>query len=290
MTAPDSFPFPHRQQPPVPRRVDVRHGLSALSRAHGTERRDHKRAIRRYLAIPAGVPERTPEKKECGPKKIPCPNLREREPLALTPIEKEDTGLPSKGKKAQRRDARRKAAAARARRRRILTWSAITVGLAGAVGFLLFRPLPEELRDVETFAAAGRGHLTTGEAPPEYETSPATSGDHSPSSARCGIYTTEIPDQVQIHNLEHGTVIVQYRSDLDETELRRLQDYGRTKSGLILVAPRSDLDSPVVVTSWARMLPLESADIDTIEAYYDQFAGTGPEVGIPCPLVVDESL
>ena len=142
---------------------------------------------------------------------------------------------------------------------------------------------------MESFPQMGRDHLAEGEAPPDYNSSPATSGDHSLVPADCGIYTTEIPDQVQVHNLEHGAVVIQYQPDLDQADIEALEAYGRTKSSHILVAPRGDLDDPVVVTSWTRMLRLPTADMNTIDLYYDHFAFSGPEVGVACPFVVDQS-
>lgn len=197
--------------------------------------------------------------------------------------------MASKGKKARQREERRRAAEARARRRRIIIWSSV-VGVAVIIGvFIAVRPAPEELPGVETFPQMGRDHLAEGEAIPDYNSSPATSGDHSAAPAQCGIYTDEIPDEVQVHNLEHGAVVIQYQPDLDPAEIQALEDYARTKSSHILLAPRSDLDDPVVVTSWTRMLRLPTADIDTIDVYYEQFAFAGPEVGVACPFAVDQA-
>ena len=166
--------------------------------------------------------------------------------------------------------------------------SAIGLTVAAVIVFALTRPEPEELTNVVTFADLGGGHLADGEAPPTYNSSPATSGRHSANSAPCGIYTTEMPDPIQLHNLEHGTVIIHYRPDLADTEVESLRGYARSKLGHILLAPRPDLSDPVVITSWRRMLRLDSADLDTIDVYYGEFVRTGPEVGVSCAFAVDE--
>ena len=193
------------------------------------------------------------------------------------------------GKKSTARQQRREAALRKRSRRRIIIFSVIGVGLAAVIVFLVTRPEPPELENVETFADMGGGHLAAGEAPPVYNSSPATSGKHAVSPVPCGIIATEVPDQFQVHNLEHGTVIIQYAPGLPDSELTSLFDYARSKPGHILVAPSSNLSEPVVVTSWTRMLRLDSADLDTIEVYYDQYVRTGPEVGVACPFAVDES-
>ena len=197
--------------------------------------------------------------------------------------------MSSRGKKASERERRRKAAAAAARKRRIITWSVISVVTVGLIAFFAFRPLPEELAAVELFADQGGGHLQPGESPPEYNSNPATSGRHNPSPTQCGIYTDEVPDQVLIHNMEHGTVVIHHAPDLDQAEIDSLHDYARSKSSHILVYPREGLSDPVVVTSWRRMLRMDSADVDTIDLYYDQFAFSGPEVGVSCPFGIDQA-
>lgn len=194
------------------------------------------------------------------------------------------------GKKSTARQQRREAALKKKKRRRTMIFSIIGLGIAAVIVFVVTRPEPEELVGVETFPNMGSGnHLAAGEAPPVYNSSPATSGKHSASAVPCGIIATEVPDQFQVHNLEHGTVVIQYRPDLPETELTSLQDYARSKPGHILVAPRSDLSDPVVVTSWTRMLRLDSVDLNTIDVYYGRYVRTGPEVGVACPFAVDES-
>ncbi len=211
------------------------------------------------------------------------------QPLNYRRIRLGEAAVTGTGKKSAAKRARREAALKRTRRRRMVILSAVGLGVVAVIGFALTRPEPEELSNVETFSDMGGGHLAEGEAPPEYNSSPATSGRHSPNAAQCGSYASEVPDLVQVHNLEHGTVVIQYRPDLPETEVEILRAYARSKPGHILVAPRSDLSDSVVVTSWTRMLRLDSVDLETIDVYYARFVRTGPEVGVSCVFAVDES-
>lgn len=198
--------------------------------------------------------------------------------------------MTSQGRKARRRQERQKAARASARRRLIIALVAVVGAAAAIIGFIVSRPAPEELAAVENFPVQGRGHLAEGAAAPTYNSDPPTSGDHAASSAQCGIYTQEIPDVLQVHNLEHGTVVVQYSPDLPADQIEALENFARSKQSHIILAPRTGMDSPVVLTSWTRMLRLDSVDIDTADVYYDEFVFSGPEVGVPCPFEVDESL
>jgi len=119
--------------------------------------------------------------------------------------------------------------------------------------------------------------------------SPATSGPHSPSSTSCGIHTEEIVDVIQVHNLEQGTIVVQYQPVMGDDERALIEEFARSRGTHILVAPRTDLTHPVVVTGWTRMLLLDDADLTSIGAFYDRYARRGPEVDVPCPFQIDQS-
>lgn len=188
----------------------------------------------------------------------------------------------------KRRSAYVSTAKRKARTRRYLIVGA--VGLAVAVAVLVaVTPEEPQLEDVETFPYMSREHLEAGDPLPDYNSSPATSGAHAPQPAPCGIYRQEVPDVIGVHNLEHGTVVIQYQPSIPGDEVSRLEGFARGHPTHILVAPRSDLDGPVVVTAWTKMLRLDSADLDSIEVFYDRYARSGPEPGIPCPLQVDEA-
>lgn len=193
------------------------------------------------------------------------------------------------GKKAQQRQARKAAMEAKRRRKRNLWIGGILiVGVAG-IAFAVARPEPEELAATEVFDDMGGGHLAEGDPIPAYNSSPATSGPHNPAPAACGIYTEELPDVTLVHNLEHGTVVIQYHPTLPESDVAALQDFARSKSTHILLAPRADLTNPVVLTSWNRILRLDTADLNTIEVFYDRWARIGPEIGVQCPFGIDQS-
>ena len=195
--------------------------------------------------------------------------------------------------KQSKKAARRAATEAKRRkekRKRYFIFAGIGVVVVGLIGFAVTRPEPIELEGLETFADLRGGHLQQGDPAPSYNSSPATSGPHSPSSTACGIYTEEIPDVVQVHNLEHGTVVIQYLPVVADGALAQIQEFAREKGTHILVAPRADLTHPVVVTGWTRMLRLENADLDAIGVFYDRFARRGPEVGVPCPFQIDQAL
>lgn len=197
--------------------------------------------------------------------------------------------MSKKSSKAEATRKRREAAARKQRNRRLLIMGGVgTVLLIWAV-VAVTSPSPEELEAVEVFADLGGGHLAEGDPVPTYNSDPPTSGPHWPAATECGIYTSEVPDVVQVHNLEHGTVVIQYSPNLDDSEVEAIRDFARSKPSHVLVAPRNDLSELVVVTSWRRMLRLETVDLHALNVYYGEFVRTGPEVGVACPIAVDES-
>lgn len=198
--------------------------------------------------------------------------------------------MSSQGRKAEKAQARKEAARRRKRQRRRVISIAVALVIGVFVVFALTRSGPDELAAVEVIPNMGQGHLAQGESPPDYNSNPPTSGRHSAASAECGIYVEEVPGVTQVHNLEHGTIVIQYRPDLPEPDRDALQDYARTKSSHILVAPRDGLESPIAVTAWTRLLPLDTVDLDTIEVFYGRFSQRGPELGVPCPFTTDQSL
>ena len=193
------------------------------------------------------------------------------------------------GKKAQAREAKKAAILASKRRRRNLVAGGSVALVLAVVAFLVTRPEPAALAGTETFADLGGGHLAQGDPVPEYNSSPATSGPHNANSASCGIYRDELPDVTLVHNLEHGTVVIQYIPDLPESDRDDLEAFARSKSTHILLAPRDDLTSPVVLSAWTRLLRLDGVDVETLETFYNRWSRVGPEVGVACPFSIDQT-
>ena len=130
---------------------------------------------------------------------------------------------------------------------------------------------------VEQFAEEGSDHLSAGDPVPEYATDPPTSGAHAPVWSRCGVHQEAIPDVVQVHDLEHGVVLVQHDPDLLGDDLAALSDLAEELGSHIIIAPRPGLPAPVVATAWTVMLRLDDVDTDVISRFWDDHAQRGPE-------------
>jgi len=200
------------------------------------------------------------------------------------------TGARKPSERAAEEAAARKAAAEqRLRNRRLLIGGVVSAVLIGAVVYFATRPLPEALANVQTLPNLGQVHIDPNGPVPQYNSNPPTSGPHAPSPVPCGIYRQAVPDTAQVHDLEHGVVIVQYDPSLTDEERDRLEAFGRDAGTHVIVAPREGMDTPIAATAWTKLMTLETVDIAAIEGFYGQFAQFGPERGVQCPMQVDEA-
>jgi hypothetical protein len=182
----------------------------------------------------------------------------------------------------QRRAARAAALAAaeRARRRSRLVRGALFILLAllPILAYSLFRPTtPTEIEGhaIQSFSSAGENQHQEGDL--DYESDPPVSGAHSIRPAACGTHADPIPDENQVHSLEHGAVGIQYDPALAAREIAILEDMTSSYDSHVFSAPRPGMGIPIVVTSWARMMRLDSLDASAIRTYIDEFRMRGPE-------------
>lgn len=170
-------------------------------------------------------------------------------------------------------EKRRRARARQETRRRQRRWRFIGLGLIavllGAAGYYFLTPSSE----VRTFPSQGNQHIEgPGAFHLPYNSRPPTSGPHTPYLAAWGVHTEPIPDEVQVHNLEDGGVLVQYSCDCPEivSELERL--VGEYDEQVIL-APYPAMPHRIALTAWGRMAVLDTVDEGTIRDFIETYRG-----------------
>lgn len=171
-----------------------------------------------------------------------------------------------------RKELRRKALAARARRRALRTWGTITVVviiMGGLLAWQNLRPMPgEEVAD------QGNQHLADGQTYDEYNSRPPTSGPHYNGKAEDGIHTEPIPNELQVHNLEDGGVMVQYDCPTGCDELvGQLADVVSRYDREVILAPYPDMDSRIALTAWGQIDYLDEFDEDRIVDFIKEYRG-----------------
>lgn len=175
-----------------------------------------------------------------------------------------------------------------------LIWVTVVVVVLGGAVLLAIdltepeAPPPPELEAVETFPDMGTQHLAPGEATPEYNSNPPTSGPHAAAPAACGVYRQPVPDVNYLHSMEHGAIVLQYDPELSQEQIVELEEIGREVGGEIIVAPRPDNPAPVALTAWTKLLLLDEVDGDIITAFEREFGNRSPEAAAQCPFQVDE--
>jgi hypothetical protein len=124
----------------------------------------------------------------------------------------------------------------------------------------------------------GNKHLKEINEPHEaYNSLPPSSGSHMGSKAQWGISSEPIPDEIQLHNLEDGGVMVQYNCPTQEVECNKLisdltaivQKY----SDKVVLAPYPKMDTKIALTAWTRIDKFNEFDPDRIQKFIKAFRG-----------------
>lgn len=139
-----------------------------------------------------------------------------------------------------------------------------------------------------SYSKQGESHIAVGQGHEKYNSDPASSGPHYGGSVAplpWGVYTQEVPDEVFLHNEEHGGVIVTYNPKLlPADQLKKLQalfspPYSDKKflPSKAIVTPRSKNTKPIELAAWTYTLSLDSFDQAKLENFYLQRVGKSPE-------------
>jgi hypothetical protein len=138
------------------------------------------------------------------------------------------------------------------------------------------------------------------EGPIRYAVTPPAGGDHNPRWANCGVYDEPIPSEKAVHAHEHGAVWITYRPDLAHHDVEALEQFvlrqpmvvvtvggvrRETNERYILLSPFPGLPAPIVISSWAHQLRVDSPDDPRLQRYVDTFRVSpkySPEYGPTC--------
>ena len=149
----------------------------------------------------------------------------------------------------------------------------ILVGVVWGIATELFKEQPgTKIPDL------GNLHIESlGAVHESYNSMPPTSGPHVPGVARPGIYEEQIPDELQVHNLEDAFVNVHYNcpDGCDAlvgqltTIIQEYLDAGRH----VLLEPYVGMDSRIALTSWTRIDKFEEFDESRIRKFVEAYEG-----------------
>jgi hypothetical protein len=155
----------------------------------------------------------------------------------------------------------------------LVAFAVVTVACSGAV--------PEAPDD-------GAQHIVPGQAHPAYSTAPATSGPHwsTPPVAgaplggpvKWGNYGEPIPDEAQVHNLEHGGLGLHYDCPSGCPDVvASLRKLVPSNPSQFVMSPYAKMQSRIAVTAWRRVMYLEAVDEAKIKGFIAAYKDKAPE-------------
>lgn len=143
----------------------------------------------------------------------------------------------------------------------------------------------------EFVTSLGNRHLKDmNEAHDPYNSLPPTSGPHLGSHAQWGVSNDPIPDELQIHSLEDGGVMVQYNctsgkqeqdlatssaQEADECKklVEQLASIVKKYPDKVAMAPYPKLDNKIALTAWTRIDKFNDFDEARIQKFIKAFKG-----------------
>lgn len=182
--------------------------------------------------------------------------------------------------------SRRQAGRQRERRASRTKAGAIALAVAVVVGVGGWFAWQQATRAGQSIESMGRAHVPAGTPGPVYNTSPPTSGPHADATS-WGEHFSPIPHVNQVHNLEHGGVLIQYNCEHEalrtgcgrvQQELREVMQSAREDiDPKIILAPYPDMDEPIALTAWTRLEYLGGPDREAILAFIRGNINHAPE-------------
>ncbi len=171
------------------------------------------------------------------------------------------------------RQAEAKAAAERRKRATTMRRNGVIALIALAViGGITWFIVQEANKPGQGVAQIPSQHIQSVDAPHSYNNDPPTSGPHLGGQASWGVSSIPITKELQLHNLEDGGVVINYRPDLDKGMVDKLAELARSYPSDILMAPYPGLANAIVLTAWNRVDRLDTLD----EARIKRFVNAAP--------------
>jgi hypothetical protein len=117
-----------------------------------------------------------------------------------------------------------------------------------------------------------------------YEENPPTSGPHWPVWARWGFYRDPVPEEMFVHNLEHGGIVLLFNCPTPCPDvIRQLEalyptlpasKYGYPK---VVVTSNSRIKRRFALLAWTRLDEFDRLDRDRVVKFVQAWQDKGPE-------------
>ena len=148
---------------------------------------------------------------------------------------------------------------------------AAAVVVAVIVGYFAYRAQAD--LPGQKFPDQGNLHVqTVGDPHEPYNSTPPTSGPHLPYIAPWGIHTRPITNELQVHNLEDGGVVIQYNCDCPDVA-EKLATIVRKYPTQVVLAPYPTMPARIALTAWTRLDAFEEFDEGRIVNFIGRYRG-----------------
>ncbi len=116
----------------------------------------------------------------------------------------------------------------------------------------------------------GADHISQSQTHPDYNSVPATSGWHygdASAPVPWGVHGDALPDEILVHNLEHGGVGIHYNcpEGCDElvSQLKKIAD----RMGKVILSPYPGMETKIALTAWTFLDTFDEFDKDRVEDF-----------------------
>ncbi len=185
----------------------------------------------------------------------------------------------SKRARLRKREAHRQLQEKRRRQKRIIVIGSVVAVVLLVIGLVYITTRPDPGRavpDPEPGRAVpdlGNAHIQSPQKA-EYNSVPPTSGPHYEQLARWGIHTEPIPNELQVHNLEDGGVMVQYNCPEGcEDLIAQLANVVSRYNDHVILAPYPEMETRIALTAWEWIDTLEEFDEGRITRFIETYQG-----------------
>jgi hypothetical protein len=161
------------------------------------------------------------------------------------------------------------------RQNRLIPWVVgggivLMVAVPLTINYLRFLSLPGEY-----YRSQGNVHVTLGTQTPPYNSNPPTSGWHTAELAAWGSYDEPLPDQLVVHNMEDGGVLMWYRPGTPEDNAAHIAALESAARGYrrVVILPREDMPTQYALTAWTRLQRFDELDVEGKRAFLEAYEG-----------------
>ena len=129
----------------------------------------------------------------------------------------------------------------------------------------------------KTYPSQGQSHVQSLAATVKYNSFPPTSGPHYFQPAVWNRYLGPLVLVQEVHNLEHGGVIIQYGDKVPSSMIDQLNAFYDGSPNGMLLAPLPQLGTQIAVSAWTHLATCTRYSGDAFSAFRNAFRGKGPE-------------